>query len=83
MEINKIYLGDSFKLINDIPDKSVDMILEDMPYGTTACHWDKGKISEKQNDFLEWISGIPFKEEHLQYLELFYNYFVKVKIFFD
>ena len=24
-----------------IPDKSVDMILCDLPYGTTACKWDK------------------------------------------
>lgn len=23
-----------------IPDKSVDMILCDLPYGTTACKWD-------------------------------------------
>jgi len=40
MEINKIYHGDTFELINDIPDNSVDLILEDMPYGITACKWD-------------------------------------------
>jgi site-specific DNA-methyltransferase (adenine-specific) len=26
--------------MNDIPDKSVDMILCDLPYGTTKCKWD-------------------------------------------
>jgi len=26
--------------MNGIPDKSVDMILADLPYGTTACSWD-------------------------------------------
>ena len=26
--------------MKDIPDKSVDMILCDLPYGTTACKWD-------------------------------------------
>lgn len=40
MEINKIYHGDSFELINDIPDNSVDLILEDMPYNQTRCEWD-------------------------------------------
>lgn len=32
--------GDCLKLIGVIPDKSVDMILCDLPYGTTACPWD-------------------------------------------
>ena len=26
--------------MKDIPDKSVDMILCDLPYGTTECKWD-------------------------------------------
>lgn len=26
--------------MNDIPDKSIDMILCDLPYGTTQCKWD-------------------------------------------
>lgn len=32
--------GDCIELMKDIPDKSVDMILCDLPYGTTACKWD-------------------------------------------
>ena len=32
--------GDCLKLMKDINDKSVDMILCDLPYGTTACKWD-------------------------------------------
>ena len=40
MELNKIYLGDCLELMKDIPDKSIDMILCDLPYGTTACKWD-------------------------------------------
>lgn len=27
--------------MKDIPDGSVDMVLCDLPYGTTACQWDK------------------------------------------
>lgn len=37
---NNIYLGDCLDLMTQIPDKSVDMILCDLPYGTTACKWD-------------------------------------------
>ena len=32
--------GDCLEKMKDIPDKSVDMILADLPYGTTACKWD-------------------------------------------
>lgn len=40
MEINSVHLGDCLELMKDIPDKSIDMILCDLPYGTTACKWD-------------------------------------------
>ena len=32
--------GDCLELMKDIPDKSIDMILCDLPYGTTANKWD-------------------------------------------
>jgi len=32
--------GDCLELMKDIPDNSIDMILCDLPYGTTACKWD-------------------------------------------
>jgi site-specific DNA-methyltransferase (adenine-specific) len=32
--------GDCLELMKQIPDASVDMILCDLPYGTTACSWD-------------------------------------------
>ena len=40
LEINKIHQGDCLELMKDIPNKSVDMILCDLPYGTTVCKWD-------------------------------------------
>jgi site-specific DNA-methyltransferase (adenine-specific) len=40
LEINKIHQGDCLDLMKQIEDKSVDMILCDLPYGTTACKWD-------------------------------------------
>lgn len=36
----ELWHGDCLELMKDIPDKSVDMILCDPPYGTTACKWD-------------------------------------------
>lgn len=32
--------GDCLELMQEIPDGSIDMILCDLPYGTTACKWD-------------------------------------------
>ena len=32
--------GDCLELMTEIQDKSIDMILCDLPYGTTACKWD-------------------------------------------
>src|SRR5699024_10004840 len=36
----KIYNEDCLEGMKRIPDGSVDMILCDLPYGTTACSWD-------------------------------------------
>jgi len=38
--IDKIINFDCLKVMPHIPDKSIDMILCDLPYGTTACKWD-------------------------------------------
>ena len=40
MEFDYIKQGDCLELMKDIDDKSIDMILCDLPYGTTACKWD-------------------------------------------
>jgi len=40
MKLNKIYQGDCLEVMKQIEDKSIDMILADLPYGTTACKWD-------------------------------------------
>jgi site-specific DNA-methyltransferase (adenine-specific) len=40
IEMNKIIQGDCLEVMRDIRDKSIDMILCDLPYGTTACRWD-------------------------------------------
>ena len=36
----QLYKGDCLEIMKDIPDKSIDMILCDLPYGTTQNKWD-------------------------------------------
>ena len=40
IEIDKIYLEDCLEGMKRIDDGSVDCIITDLPYGTTACAWD-------------------------------------------
>lgn len=35
-----LWLGDCLDLMQGLPDKSIDMVCCDMPYGTTNCRWD-------------------------------------------
>jgi len=37
---NKVIEGDCLEVMEDIPSKSIDMILCDLPYGTTQNSWD-------------------------------------------
>jgi DNA modification methylase len=52
---NKVLEGDCLKIMQDLPPKSIDMILCDLPYGTTQNHWD---------------SIIPLNELWEQYLRI-------------
>ena len=38
--LNQIFNEDCLEGMKRIPDKSIDMILCDLPYGTTTCKWD-------------------------------------------
>ena len=40
LPINQVIQGDCLEVMKEIEDKSIDMILCDLPYGTTACSWD-------------------------------------------
>jgi len=41
LELNKVHLGDCLEILPTLPDKSIDMVLCDPPYQTTACKWDR------------------------------------------
>jgi len=38
--INQVIEGDCLEVMREIPSKSIDMVLCDLPYGTTQNHWD-------------------------------------------
>ena len=52
----KLLQGDCLKLLPTIPDGSIDMILTDPPYGTTACKWDTVIDFEKMWEQLKRIT---------------------------
>jgi len=37
---SKLYNQDCMEVLPQLEDKSIDMILCDLPYGTTWCKWD-------------------------------------------
>ncbi len=42
--MNELYLGDCFEVLKTIPDKSIDLVLTDPPYGINIAKWDKNPI---------------------------------------
>ena len=66
MEINKIYLGDSYTLIKNIPDKSVDLVYIDIPYEMQSGGKGGGAFGDRihnliRKDMNNIIHGIDYK----------------------
>jgi len=52
-----LFLGDTFELINDVPNNSIDLIVCDGPYGVTQQYWDKvGSIQEYNLELIKIFS---------------------------
>jgi site-specific DNA-methyltransferase (adenine-specific) len=43
----KLWKNDCFNILPQIKSKSIDLILADLPYGITACEWDKALPMDK------------------------------------
>ena len=41
MKLNQVILGDAIANMRQLPDASIDALISDPPYGTTALQWDK------------------------------------------
>lgn len=81
--INNIYLGDCLEILNNIPDKSVNLVATDLPYQATCNDWDsliafrehyiiKGKV-------IEGFSNIDLMQEHE--IDDFINYLVWKRLY--
>ena len=80
----KLHQGDCLELMKDIPDGSIDMILCDLPYGTTECKWDSiiplDKLWEqymriiKENGVVVLTSAQPFTTKLIESNRKHYKY---------
>lgn len=76
--------GDCLELMNRIPDSSIDMVLSDLPYGTTRCRWDAPiNLQElweqyrrvvKENGAIALFSAQPFTTELIGSNKAMYRY---------
>jgi len=72
MELNKIYNEDCREILPLLPDKSIDLVLTDPPYGITKSDWDKVpdkyifdelfRVSKEQLFFGGQFFDLPRKE---------------------
>ena len=66
--------GDCLELMKEIPDKSIDMILCDLPYGTTQNPWDSvipyDKLWEQYNRIIKDNGAIVLFAQGLFYVDL-------------
>jgi site-specific DNA-methyltransferase (adenine-specific) len=62
MNIN-LMKGDCLELMKLIPEKSIDLICCDLPYGTTDTHG----VKKNKNRFLEWDNIIPLDKLWVEY----------------
>lgn len=65
MERNKIYLGDAYELIKDVPDRSVDAIYTDIPYliesgGGGSSPLAQRIVNIQHRDIVEIKDGIDY-----------------------
>ena len=51
---NTLIHGDCLEVMKSIPDGSVDLILQDPPYNTTACKWDWDIMKYIDKFWSEW-----------------------------
>jgi DNA modification methylase len=51
-----LHLGDCLEIMKNMPDKSIDLVLTDPPYGINIAKWDAEAISKKYIDEMLRIS---------------------------
>ena len=82
MDLNKLYLGNAYELIKEIPDKSVDLIITDPPYDIEGIH-GSGILKQKgcANTFNEIGANDLDKGIDLKILDDFVRVMKKINIY--
>lgn len=63
LEINKIYNADCLELMKQLPDKCIDLVLTDPPYGINCDGGTYGLgVAPKKMTKKKWDTGIPTEE---------------------
>ena len=65
LEVNRIYNADCLDILKELPDKSIDLVLTDPPYGIIKGLNVKGM--EKTSEASEW----DFKPNKVYFDEIF------------
>jgi DNA modification methylase len=68
-ELDRVYQGDCLELMKCLPDKSIDLVLTDPPYGLNNMNWDRqssrlgyGLATPKNYGDTDWDKKPPSKE---------------------
>lgn len=59
--------GDCLSRMKEIPDDSIDLVLCDLPYGTTKCKWDT--IIDMEQLWVQYKRIVKNQRESLCYLD--------------
>ena len=75
LEINKVHCWDCLELMKDIPDKSIDLVLTDPPYGIKAGKgvWWFGSSKTDKHYEDEWDNFTPSQEYFDEILRIWIN----------
>ncbi len=80
MEIDRIYCGDSLELIRGLPDKSIDLVLTDPPYGHNNNNGDlisRWEAALGRGDYLPERDDRPIANDGIEANEIFKLFLVE------
>src|SRR3989344_1243808 len=65
-ELNKTYLGDTMKMVKDLPNNSIDLVITSPPYADTVSYGEEVEIFNP-NNYIDWF--LPLFYESKRFLK--------------
>ena len=82
--INQVFEGDCLDIMEHLPDACIDMVLCDLPYGTTQNKWDSviplDKLWEQYNRIVKKNGAVVLTSQGIFTAKLILSFFVLKKI---